>query len=73
MAGLYHGAVLFRQEALEQVGAFDEELLSEAYVIRDYCFRMIEGGWRLKVSSGSFCGACGGWSRKTEMRLRKGF
>lgn len=72
VAGLYHGAVLFRQEALEQVGAFDEELLSEAYVIRDYCFRMIEGGWRLKVSSGSFLWSLRGMEQENRNAFEEG-
>ncbi len=64
VAGLYHGAVLFRKEALERLGAFDEELVSESYVIKDYCFRLIEGGWRLKVSGNSFLWSLRGLERE---------
>ncbi|MCM1215145.1 MAG: bifunctional glycosyltransferase/class I SAM-dependent methyltransferase [Lachnospiraceae bacterium] len=52
--GLYYGAVLFRKEMLEQLGAFDEELVSAAYVIKDYCLRMIEKNWLIKVNRNSF-------------------
>lgn len=53
-AELYYGAVLFKQEALEQLGGFDEAFSSASYVIKDYCLRMIEKSWRLKVSGSSF-------------------
>lgn len=54
VAELYYGAVLFRQEALEQLGGFDEEFSSASYVVKDYCLRMIEKNWMLKVSGNSF-------------------
>ena len=50
VAGLYYGAVLFRQETLEQLGGFDEELVSPAYVMKDYWLRMIEKDWLIKVN-----------------------
>lgn len=53
-AGLYYGAVLFRKEAVEQLGGFDEELRSASYVIKDYCLRMIEKNWLIKVSRKTF-------------------
>lgn len=54
VAELYYGAILFRKEAMEQLGDFDEELASEACVMKDYCLRMIENNWQLKVSQKTF-------------------
>lgn len=54
VAELYYGAVLFRQEALEQLGGFDEAFSGASYVIKDYCLRMIEKDWMLKVSRNTF-------------------
>ncbi|MBD5537110.1 MAG: methyltransferase domain-containing protein [Lachnospiraceae bacterium] len=54
VAGLYYGAALFRKEVLEQLGGFDEELINASYVIKDYCLRMIEKNWMIKVSRNSF-------------------
>ena len=52
--GLSSGAVLFSEEALEQIGPFDEDLASPAYVIRDYCFRIMQNDWVLKICESAF-------------------
>lgn len=54
VAELYYGAVLFKEEVLEELGGFDEAFYSDSYVIKDYCLRMIEKNRMLKVSRNSF-------------------
>lgn len=47
--GLCHQAILFKAEALEQLGTFEESLFSHESVVRDYCFRMILNDWEIRV------------------------
>lgn len=47
--GLYCNAILFKHEALDTIGKFDEELFSAFYVMKDYFLRMLDNGYRMKV------------------------
>lgn len=51
---LHSGAILLRSSMISQLGDFDEELISQEYVMRDYCFRMITNDWKQCLCHDSF-------------------
>ena len=51
--GLCAGVIMFQEEALKQLGRFDDTLSDETYVVRDFCFRMIMNDWNLMCCSTS--------------------
>lgn len=51
---LHHGAILWKKEALEIVGEFDEEIETLSMVVGDYCLRMAKADKRLLICSNAF-------------------
>lgn len=64
---LHYGAVLWKKEALEEIGEFEEKVESLFMVVKDYCLRMIEADkplqiclgavfWNIRGRKGEVCG-----------------
>lgn len=47
--GLQPEIIMIKSSVVSKLGAFDEELVSQEYVMKDYCFRMILDDWKLLV------------------------
>lgn len=47
--GLYPDIVLIKAAVISQLGTFDDELMDQEYVIRDYSLRMVLNDWELHV------------------------
>lgn len=50
---LRYGAVLWKKEALEEIGEFDENVESLFMAVKDYCLRMIEADKSLWICPGA--------------------
>lgn len=47
--GLHPDVIYMKASAISQTGKFDEELISQEYVMKDFCFRMLMSDWKLQV------------------------
>ena len=51
---LYHGAILWRKEALEEIGDFEEHMATLSLIAEDYCLRMTKADRMLLICSNAF-------------------
>lgn len=59
--GLQPEIIMVKASAISRIGAFDEELVSQQYVMKDYCYRMVLDDWKMQV-----CGESLFWDMRGE-------
>ncbi len=52
--GLHHGAILWKKEAMDEVGEFEEAVESWDLAVEDYCFRMVQADRQLIICDNIF-------------------